>query len=121
MSRTAQSLEVVVGTATVRVTVDYGANPVTVTVHSSHEGPAGVFVSETDLFVVSEKHPAGWNTRDYDPDKFVWPGREVMRNLSRASREAHTQASKRWRVFRRRMKAANEAINEAIERELTCD
>lgn len=101
------------GTATVEIAVDYGTNPPTIT---RYDSVADVYKA-TDELAATDRHTAfaRWRSRGYD----VRNGGltvEHNRDLSRAADLAFATASKRWRVFRRRLAEANAAWSEMIRR-----
>lgn len=102
------------GTATVEIAVDYGTNPPTIT---RYDSVADVYEAANEL-AAADKYTAfaRWCGCGYD----VRNGglkEEHNRDLSRAADLAFATASKRWRVFRRRLAEANDAWNEMIRRD----
>ena len=102
------------GTATVEIAVDYGMNPPTIT---RYDSVADVYEAANEL-AAADKYTAfaRWCGCGYD----VRNGglkEEHNRDLSRAADLAFATASKRWRVFRRRLAEANDAWNEMIRRD----
>lgn len=97
-----QSLTVTVGAASVTVTVDYGQTPPAIVVSEE----ASEYASSSSLWSPNEHDPARWGASGWNGLRM---DAQEERDLAAANREAIVQASKRWRVFRRRLAAANEA------------
>ena len=113
-TRTAQTLTVTVGTATVEVTVDL--DRVLITRHDTITTDRGVvYEASHELVAASDVAPARWVSGGVVSS--LATSDENFRDLSAASREAEARASSQWRVFRRRSAAANEARDEAIRDE----
>jgi hypothetical protein len=115
-TRTAQTLTVTVGTATVEITVDYGIDGVLITRYDTITTDRGVvYEASHELVAASNVAPSRWVSGGVV--SALATADENFRDLSAASREAEARASSQWRVFRRRIAAANEARDEAIRAE----
>jgi hypothetical protein len=101
---TVQSLSVTRGPATSTITVDYGISPPRVTVQQCVVGENGspIWRSAADILPDGNGQPARWS----DPrDDGVSPafGRDAWGHASHAEADAFELATRRWRVFNRRM------------------
>jgi len=102
------------GTATVEIAVDYGTSPPTIT---RYDSVGDVYEAALEL-AAADRYTAfaRWCGCGYD----VRNGgltEEHNRDLSRATDLAFASASKRWRVFRRRLAEATEAWSEMVRRD----
>jgi hypothetical protein len=102
------------GTATVEIAVDYGTTPPTIT---RYDIVGDVYESASEL-AAADKYTAfaRWCGCGFDVRNGGLTEKH-NRDLSRAADLAFAIASKRWRVFRRRLSEATDAWSEMIRRD----